>query len=129
MLVRTCLTRYGEAPNASLMIKGKVRGCPAVTGFSRARNMRMRSALTASVLTASVLAASVLAAGILLGGASTALADDGVDLDSFSGGHAAFASTCSTAAAIPAGFRPAYTSTCSNEGEKEWADFAHLGAI
>ncbi|WP_328670105.1 hypothetical protein [Streptomyces sp. NBC_00328] len=81
--------------------------------------MRMRSALTASVL----------AAGILLGGAGTALADDGADLDSFSGGHAAFASTCSAAAAVPAAFGPADTSTCSKENEKEWADFAaHLGA-
>lgn len=35
LLVRTCLTRYGDAPNTSPMIKGKVRGRPAVTGFSR----------------------------------------------------------------------------------------------
>ncbi|GGZ47936.1 hypothetical protein AB0P12_25460 [Streptomyces subrutilus] len=80
--------------------------------------MRMRSALTASVL----------AAGILLSGAGAALADGGVDLGRFSGGHAGFASTCSSAAAVPAAFGPAYTSTCSKEREKEWADFAHLGA-
>lgn len=35
LLVRTCFTRYDEAPNASLMIKGRVWGRPAVTGFSR----------------------------------------------------------------------------------------------
>lgn len=80
--------------------------------------MRMRSALTASVL----------AAGILLGGAGAALANDGVDIESFAGGHKTFASTCSSAAAVPAAFGPVYTSTCSKEGEKEWADFAHLGA-
>ncbi|MFJ9339109.1 hypothetical protein ACIRP0_07425 [Streptomyces sp. NPDC101733] len=79
--------------------------------------MRMRSALTASVL----------AAGILLGGAGAALAD-GVDGEYFSGGHAAFASNCSSAAAIPAHFGPVYTSTCAREGEKEFAKFAHLGA-
>ncbi|MFG2713045.1 hypothetical protein ACGFX2_21175 [Streptomyces goshikiensis] len=79
--------------------------------------MRMRSALTASVL----------AAGILLGGAGAALAD-GFDAEYFSGGHKSFSSSCSSAAAIPAQFGPAYTSTCASEGEKEWADFAHLGA-
>jgi hypothetical protein len=35
LLVRACFTRYDEAPDTSLMNKGKVRGCPAVTGFSR----------------------------------------------------------------------------------------------
>jgi hypothetical protein len=35
LLVRTCFTRYDDAPNTFLMIKGKVRSCPAVTGFSR----------------------------------------------------------------------------------------------
>ncbi|WP_411103141.1 hypothetical protein [Streptomyces sp. cmx-4-9] len=79
--------------------------------------MRMRSALTASVLTA----------GILLGGAGAALAD-GVDAEFFSGGHASFASACSSAAAVPARFGPAYTSNCAAEGEKEWAEFGHLGA-
>ncbi|MCX4693548.1 hypothetical protein [Streptomyces sp. NBC_01408] len=80
--------------------------------------MRMRSALTASVL----------AAGILLGGAGAALADDGFDSEYFSGGHKAFASTCASTAAVPAPFGPLYTSNCSSEGEKEWAEFAHLGA-
>ncbi|MFF3013520.1 hypothetical protein [Streptomyces sp. NPDC057939] len=79
--------------------------------------MRMRSALTASVL----------AAGILLGGAGAALANDGVESDYFSGGHKSFASTCSSAAAVPAAFGPAYTSTCASQGEKEWAEFAHFG--
>ncbi|MGW0754643.1 hypothetical protein [Streptomyces sp. NPDC002587] len=80
--------------------------------------MRMRSVLTASVL----------AAGILLGGAGAALANDGVDIESFAGGHAGFSSTCSSAAAIPAAFGPVYTSTCSKDGEKKWAKAAHLGA-
>ncbi|MET9886460.1 hypothetical protein ABZZ20_25645 [Streptomyces sp. NPDC006430] len=80
--------------------------------------MRMRSALTASVL----------AAGILLGGAGAALAHDEVEGEYFSGGHASFASTCSTAAAVPARFGPAYTSTCSSEGEKEYAEFGHFHA-
>ncbi|MFD3698416.1 hypothetical protein ACFWUZ_20085 [Streptomyces sp. NPDC058646] len=79
--------------------------------------MRMRSVLTASVL----------AAGILLGGTGAALADDG-ESNAFSGGHAAFASNCSSAAAVPAAFGPVYTSTCASEGEKEWAEYFHLGA-
>ncbi|MFD6876535.1 MULTISPECIES: hypothetical protein [unclassified Streptomyces] len=79
--------------------------------------MRMRSALTASVL----------AAGILLGGAGAALANDGVESEYFSGGHKTFASTCSSAAAVPAAFGPAYTSTCTAGGEKEWAEFGHFG--
>ncbi|MET9607815.1 hypothetical protein ABZZ17_22545 [Streptomyces sp. NPDC006512] len=81
--------------------------------------MRMRSALTASVL----------AAGILLGGAGAALADGGVELDRFAGGHKSYASNCSSAAAVPAAFGPAYTSTCAKEGESEFAKFAHLGAF
>lgn len=80
--------------------------------------MRIRSAVTASVF----------AAGILLGGAGAALANDGVDIDSFSGGHKAFSSNCSSAAAIPAAFGPAYTSTCAKDGEAEWLKGAHLGA-
>ncbi|MEU8463421.1 hypothetical protein [Streptomyces sp. NPDC029003] len=80
--------------------------------------MRMRSALTASVL----------AAGILLGGAGAALADDGVELGSASLGHAGFASTSASVAAIPAAFGPVYTSNATKEGEKEWAEFAHLDA-
>ncbi|UQX04457.1 hypothetical protein [Streptomyces sp. RerS4] len=79
--------------------------------------MRIRSALTSSVL----------AAGIVLGGAGAALAD-GVDIGRFAGGHAGFAFTCSSAAAIPANFGPAWTSTCAGEGEKEWAKAYHLGA-
>ncbi len=35
LLVRTYFTRHAEAPNAFPMIKGRVRGCPAVTGFLR----------------------------------------------------------------------------------------------
>lgn len=35
MQVRACFLRTDEAPNTSPMIKGKVRGRPAVTGFSR----------------------------------------------------------------------------------------------
>ncbi|WP_328923702.1 hypothetical protein OG429_03070 [Streptomyces sp. NBC_00190] len=77
--------------------------------------MRMRSALTASVL----------AAGILLGGAGAALANDGGENEYFSAGHTAFASTCSSAAAIPAAFGPIWTSSCSKEAEKEWAEAAH----
>ncbi|MCM1969711.1 MULTISPECIES: hypothetical protein [unclassified Streptomyces] len=80
--------------------------------------MRIRSAVTASVL----------AAGILLGGAGAALANDGVDIDYFSGGHKSFSSNCSSAAAIPAPFGPAYTSTCEKGGEAEWLKGAHLGA-
>lgn len=80
--------------------------------------MRIRSALTASVL----------AAGVLLGGAGAALANDGVDIDYFSGGHAAFASNCASVAAVPAAVGPVYTSTCATEGEKEWAKVGHLGA-
>lgn len=80
--------------------------------------MRMRSSLTACAL----------AAGILLGGAGSALANDGVDLSKFSGGHAAWAFNCESAAAIPAKVGPVWTSACAGEGEKEWAKFAHLGA-
>ncbi|MFD7553863.1 MULTISPECIES: hypothetical protein [unclassified Streptomyces] len=80
--------------------------------------MRIRSALTSSVL----------AAGILLGGAGAALADDGVEIGSFSGGHSQFARTCESLASIPAVVGPVYTSKCAAEGEKEWADAAHLGA-
>ncbi|MEU4949702.1 hypothetical protein ACFYN3_15255 [Streptomyces lavendulae] len=80
--------------------------------------MRMRSALTASVL----------AAGILLGGAGAALANDGVELEQGSAGHTASASTCSWTAAVPAQIGPVWTGSCSTEHEKEWADFAHLGA-
>lgn len=84
--------------------------------------MRIRSAVTASVL----------AAGILLGGAGAALANDGVDIEHFSGGRKAFGSNCSSFAAVPAS-RPAYTgptysSNCTTEGEKEWAAGYHLGA-
>ncbi|WP_251055185.1 hypothetical protein [Streptomyces sp. ISL-66] len=71
--------------------------------------------------------ASVLAAGILLGGAGAALANDGVDIDYFSGGHKAFSSSCSSAAAVAAPFGPAYTSTCAKDGEAKWVDGAHLG--
>ena len=35
LLVRACLTRYDEAPDTFPVIKGKVRGRPAVAGFSR----------------------------------------------------------------------------------------------
>ncbi|WP_251064031.1 hypothetical protein [Streptomyces sp. ISL-44] len=80
--------------------------------------MNIRSALTASVL----------AAGVLLGGAGAALANDGVDIDYFSGGHKAFSSNCSSLAAVPAVLGPVYTSTCATEGEKEWAEAGHLGA-
>ncbi|MCX5192423.1 hypothetical protein OOK31_00725 [Streptomyces sp. NBC_00249] len=80
--------------------------------------MRMRSVLTASVL----------AAGILVGGAGAALANDGVGIDSFSGGRAGFAATCSSFAGIPAAVGPLYTSNCAAEGEREWAKFHHLGA-
>ncbi|MFD3538452.1 hypothetical protein ACFWUQ_02995 [Streptomyces sp. NPDC058662] len=80
--------------------------------------MRMRSALTASVL----------AAGILLGGAGAALANDGSEGEYFSSGHAGFAASCSTAAAVPAQFGPVYTSTCSAQGEGEWAQFGHSAA-
>ncbi|GGZ70588.1 hypothetical protein AB0P12_16135 [Streptomyces subrutilus] len=80
--------------------------------------MRMRSALTASVL----------AAGILLGGAGAALANGGVEGEYFDGGASRFASTCSSAAAVPARFGPAYTSSCAAEGEREWAEFARLSA-
>lgn len=84
--------------------------------------MRIRSAVTASVL----------AAGILLGGAGAALANDGVDIEHFSGGRGAFSSNCSSFAAVPAS-RPAFTgpvysSTCVTDGEKEWAAGYHLGA-
>ncbi|MFE9636408.1 hypothetical protein [Streptomyces sp. NPDC006463] len=77
--------------------------------------MRMRSALTASVL----------AAGILLGGAGAALAYDGGENEYFSAGHTAVASTCSSAAAVPAAFGPVWTTTCSKEAEKEWAQTGH----
>ncbi|MEU8774991.1 hypothetical protein [Streptomyces sp. NPDC048606] len=80
--------------------------------------MRIRSALTSSVL----------AAGILLGGAGAALADGGVEIGKFAGGHAQFAHTCSAAAAIPRQVGPVWTSTCAGEGEKEWAKAYHLGA-
>ncbi|MGW7333531.1 hypothetical protein ACWGIU_34010 [Streptomyces sp. NPDC054840] len=80
--------------------------------------MRIRSALTASVL----------AAGILLGGAGAALADDGVDIDYFSGGHTAFASNCSSFAGVPAEIGPLYVDNCEMEGETEWTKFHHLGA-
>ncbi|MEU9108254.1 hypothetical protein AB0D54_28775 [Streptomyces xanthophaeus] len=80
--------------------------------------MRMRSALTASVL----------AAGILLGGAGAALANDGVEGEYFSGGHKAFATTCSSAAAVPARFGPVYTSNCASEGESEWAEAGRFAA-
>ncbi|MFE4637227.1 hypothetical protein ACFRJ1_28140 [Streptomyces sp. NPDC056773] len=80
--------------------------------------MRIRSAVTASVL----------AAGILFGGAGAALANDGVDIDYFSGGHKAFSSNCSSAAAVPAPFGPAYTSSCAKDGEAEWLKGGHLGA-
>ncbi|MFE5863412.1 hypothetical protein ACFY7Y_27740 [Streptomyces virginiae] len=80
--------------------------------------MRIRSALTASVL----------AAGILMGGAGAALANDGVDIDYFSGGHKAFASNCSSFAGIPAKIGPLYADNCEKAGEKEWAEAAHLGA-
>lgn len=33
--LRAAVSGYDEAPDALLMIKGRVRGCPAVTGFSR----------------------------------------------------------------------------------------------
>ncbi|MEV7525904.1 hypothetical protein [Streptomyces sp. NPDC091371] len=84
--------------------------------------MRFRSAVTASVL----------AAGILLGGAGAALANDGVDIEHFSGGHGSFSSDCSSIAAVPAS-RPAFTgpvygSTCAAGGEKDWAAGYHLGA-
>ncbi len=84
--------------------------------------MRIRSAVTASVL----------AAGILLGGAGAALANDGVDIDYFSGGHAGFSSNCSSLAAVPSN-RPAftgpvYTSSCVTDGEKKWVKGHHLGA-
>nr|WSX53718.1 hypothetical protein OG409_35235 [Streptomyces sp. NBC_00974] len=72
--------------------------------------------------------ASVLAAGILLGGAGAALANDGVAIDYFSGGHKAYSSNCSSAAAIPAAFGPVYTSTCAKGVEAEWVKGAHLGA-
>ncbi|MFD3549976.1 hypothetical protein ACFWUW_31080 [Streptomyces sp. NPDC058655] len=78
--------------------------------------MRMRSALTASVL----------AAGILLGGAGAALADDAGEGEFFSGSHAGFAATCSTAAAVPAHFGPVYTSSCAAEGEQEHWQFGHF---
>lgn len=80
--------------------------------------MRIRSAVTASVL----------AAGILLGGAGAALANDGVDIDYFSGGHKAFSSNCSSVGAVPAHFGPVYTSSCAKDGEAEWVKGAHLGA-
>ncbi|WP_329389682.1 hypothetical protein OG625_36920 [Streptomyces sp. NBC_01351] len=84
--------------------------------------MRIRSAVTASVL----------AAGILLGGAGAALANDGVDIDYFSGGRAGFSSDCSSFAAVPAS-RPAFTgpvygSTCATDAGAEWAKGHHLGA-
>lgn len=80
--------------------------------------MRIRSAVTASVF----------AVGILLGGAGAALANDGVDIDYFSGGHKAHSSNCSSAAAVPASFGPAYTSSCAKDGEAEWFKGGHLGA-
>ncbi|MFJ6758967.1 MULTISPECIES: hypothetical protein [unclassified Streptomyces] len=84
--------------------------------------MRIRSAVTASVL----------AAGILLGGAGAALANDGVDIDYFSGGHAGYSSNCSTFAAVPnnrpAFTGPVYSSNCITDGEKKWAKGHHLGA-
>ncbi|MEU8436623.1 hypothetical protein AB0F18_27700 [Streptomyces sp. NPDC029216] len=84
--------------------------------------MRIRSAVTASFL----------AAGILLGGAGAALADDGVDIDYFSGGHRTNSSDCSSFAAVPhnlpAFAGPVWTSTCSKSGEKEWLKGSHLGA-
>ncbi|WP_327281463.1 MULTISPECIES: hypothetical protein [unclassified Streptomyces] len=80
--------------------------------------MRIRSAVTASFL----------AAGILLGGAGSALAGGGVDIDQFSAGHKAFASECSTTAAVPAKFGPIYASNCAKGGESEWLKGAHLGA-
>ncbi|MFD5512429.1 hypothetical protein [Streptomyces sp. NPDC059761] len=83
--------------------------------------MRIRSAVTASAL----------AAGILLGGAGGALAD-GVDIDYFSGGHAARTSNCSTFAAVPhnlpAFAGPVYNSSCEKTGEKDWLTGHHLGA-
>ena len=80
--------------------------------------MRIRSALTSSVL----------AVGILLGGAGAALADDGVEIGSFSGGHSHYDRTCKSLASVPTTVGPVYTSDCHAEGEKEWADAAHLGA-
>ncbi|APU40042.1 hypothetical protein UK14_11955 [Streptomyces sp. NRRL F-4428] len=84
--------------------------------------MRIRSAVTASVL----------AAGILLGGAGAALANDGLDIDYFSGGRAGFSSNCSSLAAVPASkpafTGPVYTSNCLKDGELEWAKGSHLGA-
>ncbi|MFJ8159809.1 hypothetical protein ACIRBY_02640 [Streptomyces sp. NPDC096136] len=84
--------------------------------------MRIRSAVTASVL----------AAGILLGGAGAALANEGVDIDYFSGGHAGWSSNCSSFAAVPHNLPsfagPVWNSTCAKEGEKEWLKGAHLGA-
>ncbi|WP_406182390.1 hypothetical protein [Streptomyces sp. NBC_01006] len=83
--------------------------------------MRIRSAVTASAL----------AAGILLGGAGGALAD-GVDIDYFSGGHAARTSNCNTFAAVPhnlpAFAGPVYNSSCEKTGEKDWLTAHHLGA-
>lgn len=35
LLVTACFTRHDEAPETPPTIKGRVRGCPAVTGFSR----------------------------------------------------------------------------------------------
>ncbi|MEJ8640543.1 hypothetical protein WKI68_02065 [Streptomyces sp. MS1.HAVA.3] len=84
--------------------------------------MRIRSAVTASVL----------AAGILLGGAGAALANDGVDIDYFSGGRAGFSSNCSSFAAVPnnrpAFTGPVYASNCVTDGEAEWVKGHHLGA-
>ncbi|MFJ3910191.1 hypothetical protein EDE04_4869 [Streptomyces sp. 2132.2] len=84
--------------------------------------MRIRSAVTASVL----------AAGILLGGAGAALADDGLDVDYFTGGRSGRASNCSTFAAVPhnlpAFAGPVYNSSCEKSGEREWLTGQHIGA-
>ncbi|MER5934740.1 hypothetical protein [Streptomyces sp. NPDC002054] len=83
--------------------------------------MRIRSAVTASVL----------AAGILFGGAGAALAD-GVEIDDFAGGHKAHSSKCTSFAAVPHNLPsfagPVYSSSCLEEGEKEWVQGSHLGA-
>ncbi|MEV6956577.1 hypothetical protein [Streptomyces sp. NPDC051183] len=84
--------------------------------------MRIRSAVTASAL----------AVGILLGGAGASLANDGLDIEGFKGGHAAASSDCSSFAAVPAtkpGYTgPTYAAHCATDSNKEWAAGFHLGA-
>ncbi|MFE0701103.1 hypothetical protein [Streptomyces sp. NPDC058872] len=73
------------------------------------------------------LAASVLAVGILLGGASAALANDGVGIGSFDGGGAGFTSHCAVSG-VPSVYGTIFTGSCSDMGWEKGAEFSYLGA-